>query len=249
MGQDFQSAYTHGELTEIFDNVFFVTGSMKMKPPPPMMRFSRNMTVLREGTELTIINSVRLNDQGLEALDALGKVKHIVRLAGLHGSDDPFYKHRYGATVWTLPNQPYVKGFAVKVPPGQQYFQCDMTIEPTTELPIADAMVHCIEGCSPGEGLLVLAREGGILVAGDSLQNWAGADRYFSFAAKLFMKQMGFLKEYNLGPGWLKVAKPSREALQRILDLRFEHVLPAHGKPVIGGAKERFRPVIEAYRA
>src|SRR4051812_4807672 len=94
-------AFAHGRLHELFPDVFFVTGSLQMKSPLPI-RFSRNMTVVRDGEHLTLVNSVRLDAAGLEKLDSLGRVTDIVRLAGHHGMDDPFYKERYGAKVWVV---------------------------------------------------------------------------------------------------------------------------------------------------
>jgi hypothetical protein len=43
------------------------------------------------------------------------------------------------------------------------------------------------------------------------------------------------------------VANVDCEELCGILDLEFEHVLPGHGEPVVGGAKEKYRSVIEGY--
>ena len=67
----------------------------------------------------------------------------------------------------------------------------------------------------------------------------------FNFVAKIVMKRMGFLKPYNIGPGWLQFANPSVADVRSTLDLEFEHVLPCHGDAVIGGAKEKYRPAIE----
>ena len=70
MTYHFPPALPHGKLEQLFDDLFFVTGTMKMKSPP--LTFSRNMTILREGNSLTLINSVRLDEDGLAQLDALG---------------------------------------------------------------------------------------------------------------------------------------------------------------------------------
>lgn len=59
------------------------------------------------------------------------------------------------------------------------------------------------------------------------------------------MKMMGFVKPYNVGPGWLKQCKPPKDHLRAILDLSFANVLPSHGAPVIGDAREQYRPAIE----
>src|SRR5687768_17538536 len=117
----FLPAWPHGALVEVFPDVFFATGSIRFPGPIPVFG-SRNMTVVRDGTSLTLINTVRLDDAGLAALDALGRVENVVRLAGFHGSDDAFYKDRYGATVWAVPGHVYARGFDLKPPPEACYF-------------------------------------------------------------------------------------------------------------------------------
>ncbi len=66
-------ALPHGPLEEMFPDVFFVTGMMKTVLANAPWQFNRNMTVVRDGDALTLINSVRLNDAGLLELDALGR--------------------------------------------------------------------------------------------------------------------------------------------------------------------------------
>lgn len=51
--------------------------------PVRSMRISRNMTVVRQGAGLLLINSVRLDEAGLAALDALGQVQQVLRIARL----------------------------------------------------------------------------------------------------------------------------------------------------------------------
>lgn len=239
----FPPAYPHGAFEELFPDVFFVTGSAAMPGPIPM-RFSRNMTVIRQGESLIVVNSMRLDDDGMAALDALGRVQHVIRLAGFHGMDDPFYKHRYDAKVWVVEGHVYAKGFkAQKTALEDGYFQPDVQMNDDTDLPIADASLIRFD-CTASEGILRLEREGGILIAGDSLQNWQKTD-YFNWPAKWLMKMMGFIKPHNIGPGWLKQAKPDIAQVKALLDTEFEHVLPVHGLPVRGDAREKFRPSIE----
>lgn len=240
----FAPALPHGELVEVLPDVFFVTGTIQMAP---LIRFSRNMTVVREGERLVLIGTVRLDDAGLAALDRLGKVTDVIRLAGFHGMDDPFYKDRYGAKVWVLEGMSYVRGFKPDpaVPP---YFAADVEIGPSTDLPLRDASLYSFS-TKPPEALLLIEREGGIVVSGDCLQNWGRTNRYFSLPGKLMMKAMGFIKPHNLGPGWLKAAKPATDEVRGVLELEFEHLLPGHGDPVVGGAKQAYRPVLEGYSA
>lgn len=239
MARAHPEALPHGELREVLPNLFFVTGTMKMPGPLPV-RFSRNMTVVREGKRLIIVNSVRLGEAGLKALDALGTVTDVIRIAGFHGMDDPFYKERYGAKVWALQGHRYVSGFNQKAP---SYLTADVDVRATTTLPIAGARVYVI-GSSVPEGLLLLERPEaeGVLVAGDCLQNWQTTDEYFSFLGRLMMKSMGFITPHNVGPAWLKNTKPPAAHLHGILNLPFNHVLPAHGTPVLGDAKAGYRP-------
>lgn len=157
-------ARDHGELQTIFPDVFFVMGAMAMGP----MRFSRNMVVLREGERLVLVNSVRLGDAGLRALDALGKVTDVIRLAGFHGSDDPFYKERYGATIHAIAGQTYFSG--LNPGKGAVYFEPDVLLDATSPLPIAGAQLHVID-TSPSEGVLRIEAGGGTLITGDCMQN------------------------------------------------------------------------------
>jgi hypothetical protein len=234
-------ALPHGPIREVLPGVHFVTGTIAMPGPLPV-RFSRNMTVLCESERLVLINSVRLDDAGLAALDALGKVTDVVRLAANHGLDDPFYRERYGAKVWALAGQRYTAGFDTNA--KDVYLEPDFTMDEATKLPIEGARLYTIRSAPP-EGLLVLERHGGTIVSGDCLQNWASADAYFSFVGKTVMRAMGFIKPHNIGPGWLKQGKPPKEDLRGIAEIAFANVLTAHGGEVIGDARARFRPAIE----
>ncbi len=90
MPSPFPPAEPHGDLQLIFENAWFVTGSVPFKP---LVRLVRNMVVLRHEGELTLVNAVRLNAEGELALDALGKVAHIMKIGG-HGMDDAHYADR-----------------------------------------------------------------------------------------------------------------------------------------------------------
>ena len=79
----FHAAMPHGSIEEVFPDVFFITGTMKSEFFGSMWHFSRNMTVVREGRRLTIINAVRLGPEGLAALDELGQVVNLVRIGDL----------------------------------------------------------------------------------------------------------------------------------------------------------------------
>jgi hypothetical protein len=235
-------ARKHGELAEVLPDLFFVTGTIGLPGPLPV-RFSRNMTVVRRGERLVLVNTVRLDDAGLAALDKLGKVTDIVRLAAFHGADDPFYAERYGAKVWGVKGQRYTPGFDVDA--KTTYFTAHHELErETATLPIEGAKMIVFDS-TPPEGMLLLPEHGGVVISGDCLQNWAAPDAYFTWLARRMMKLMGFMKPHNIGPGWLKRCKPPQDQLRALLDLPFANVLPAHGTPVIGDAREHYRAAIE----
>jgi len=239
----FPAALPHGDLTEVLPGIHLVTGTVAMPGALPI-RFSRNMTIVREGERLVLVNSVRLDDRRLAALDALGKVTDVVRIAANHGMDDPFYKDRYGARIWAVQGQRYTAGFDHGA--EATYFAPDVEMDATTELPIAGARLHLIHS-TPTEALLLLDRHQGVVVSGDCLQNWS-VDPYFSFFAGVMMRLMGFIKPYNIGPAWLKNGKPPTAELRAILGLPFTNVIPAHGSPVLGEAVARYRPAIDRLR-
>lgn len=247
MSYVFPEARPHGSFSEPFPDVFFVTGTMRF-PGPVAVTCSRNMVVLRHGEELTLVNTVRLDDAGLAALDGLGRVRHVVRLAGFHGSDDPFYKDRYGATVWAVKGHTYARGFDLSPPASAIYFRADREMDETTELPVP-ARLYRFASVPNGEALLLLERHGGVVVSGDALQNWVGPDRYFNWLGRSSMRWMGFFAAHNVGPGWLRQTRPDPAELRAVLDLPFEHVLPSHGTPVIGGARDAYQPALEAAAA
>jgi len=222
----FPPALPHGSLDEVLPGVHFVTGQMKMNA---LMAFDRNMTVVQHDGGLVVFNSMRLSDEGLAALDALGKVTDVVRIGAYHGRDDAFYVDRYGATLWA--------------PEG-----CSRDLDPKplvegAELPIPGAEVFCFRSTKKPECLVFLPLHGGLVIPCDALQNWLGPHpEYTSFAAKLFMRPMGFFRPTSPGAGWVKSEKPDMAEFQRLLDgWDFENLLPAHGAPVLGGAKAAYQ--------
>ncbi len=242
-------ALPHTDLEPIFDDIWFVRGAWIM-PVPLKPRISRSMTILRDpGTgELTLVNSMRLTEEGLAALDALGPVRHVIRLASMHGADDHFYRARYGATIWALRGTQYTRGLRAQVSEGEGYFAADETFDLGGRLPI-DGALHVMESPSLREASILLPREGGILLSGDYFHNTPEPDELTNGVARMGMRLFGLARPCNIGVGWAMLTKPSRADLLSVLDLSFEHVLPIHGLPVVGDAKERYRPAIERFAA
>ena len=237
-------AGVHGTIDEVFDDIWFVKGTLKMPMLLPV-NLSRSMVVLRHGDELTLVNSMRLSEDGLARLDKLGKVTNVIRLGGFHGRDDGFYRERDGAKIYAIQGQFYARGIGGKAP-KENYLEPDVWLNDSSQLPIAGAKLLVMSTSKPAEGALLLDRDGGILITADCLQHTPAADEYHNFGAKMMMKKMGFFKPHAIGAGWLEFAKPEAADVRNLLSLSFDHVLPGHGDPVIGGAFDKYAPQLRA---
>ncbi|GAX21859.1 hypothetical protein FisN_30Hh060 [Fistulifera solaris] len=248
--RDHPAAFPHGEIKEVFKDIFVVKGSVcfcAIFMPLINMTMSRNMTIIRYGdNELCLVNSIRLTDKGLEELDKLGKVKHIIRLAGYHGIDDPFYKERYGATVWTPANAPYFEDFNETNKP---YFDADECFTKDSKLPFDNAHTLVIESGTIREAFIILDRaEGKVMVTGDAFQHISKGDEYTGFFSNIILEWMGFIKPYNIGPFWYAYSKPDKKEIVDLLNWKFDHVLPCHGEPVVCDAWKKYQPAITALK-
>lgn len=221
VAKQFPPALAHGRIEEVFPDVFWVTGAMETELLGSDWKFSRNMTVVREGERLVVFNSVRLDEEGLAALDRLGKVTDVVRLGALHGRDDAFYVDRYDATYWEMPGMPEGEAPHAARRLGEE-----------GALPLLGAEVFAFETTKAPEGILRLDREGGILIACDALQNWLAPDHFFSDESRDTMQQMGFFTPANLGPVWAQAMEPAAGDFARLKDWSFRHVLCGHGSPL-----------------
>ncbi|MBI5607641.1 MAG: hypothetical protein HY902_02025 [Deltaproteobacteria bacterium] len=225
---NYAPALPHGPIREVFPNVFLVEGLFRMAPG---FTITRNMAILRQGSELTLVNSVRLTESGLRELDSLGKVKHLFKLGAFHGIDDPFYVHRYHPTFWA--------------PPGSRH---EGDLHHTAELvpqarPRPDLRVFAFEHGKQPEVALLLEQDGGILLTCDSYQNWESFDGCSLFA-KVVMRGMGFGPKVVGGPWTKAMGQDVRQDLERLCSEPFAHLVPAHGAVLRDTAQDGLREAI-----
>ena len=230
---DFPPPLPTGEIREVLPSIFFVTGQMIVGEGDEAMAFSRNMTIIHDGSALTLINTLRLDDAGLIELDKLGPVKNVVRLGAHHGRDDAFYLDRYEAAFWAVPGTEFARGEEVSMP-----------LVAGERGPCTNSTIFAFETASKHEAILRLGRHGGVLVACDSLQNFRGPDEFFNTTATERMKAGGFLRPANIGPGWRNAANPKPEDFARLKQLEFQHVLSAHGVPCLNTARDQYSATI-----
>jgi hypothetical protein len=204
----------------------------------PGLRITRNMAIVRSGDELSLFNAVRLSSEGEAELAKLGTVKNVVKVAQMHGRDDAYYLDRFSASYWALPN-----GARDQDPEIQQELRDD-------NLPFDDAKLFEFRDTKEKEGALLVERGDGILITGDSVHNWTDTAGC-SPPAKLVTRLMGFLKRpAQIGPPWRRIMTPEEGTLradfERLANLDFAHIVPAHGCPLMNTAKRDLKATIEA---
>ena len=232
---DYPPPSRHDAPEEIFPGVFLVRGSMQTSA---LMRFNRTMLVVREGDQLTVLNSVRLTPQGEAELDRLGTVRHVIRLGYYHGRDDRYYADRYGAEFWAPDGS--------RTEPGPV---ADRVFATGGELPLANAEAYVL-AAARGPEAVILLRDHRLLVTCDSLQYYPDR-RFCSLLARVAMPLMGFpLRRVIIGPLWLKAMTPEGGSLEsdfdNILALDFDNLVPGHGALRRHDAKDSVRDAVAA---
>ena len=59
------------------------------------------MGIIREDGDVTLINPIRLNEDGEKQLKSLGNVRRVIRLDSFRGVDDPYYVERFQTEFWS----------------------------------------------------------------------------------------------------------------------------------------------------
>lgn len=217
--------YPHGNVEEIAEDIFMLRGSIKMNP---LLRITRNMGIIRNGDELSLINPVRVSAKVEAQIAKLGQIKHVIRLGCFHGADDPYYVEKFGAQMWAQ-----LGGTTYTVP------KIDKELDSVAPLPFDNAEIFEFAGTTQPESALLIKRGTGILFTCDAIQNY-GDYSYNNIVAKILMPFIGFPRTTIIGPIWLKYQTPEDETLEpefrRLLGLKFDRLLAAHGTLLKTGA-------------
>jgi len=225
---DFRPAYPHEPFEEVFPNLFFLRGQLRLLAG---VSITRNMVVVRQGDELVLVNSVRLTEEGETELAKLGKVRHLVRLGFAHGADDAYYAHRYQPTFWAPKGQRHALGLS----PDHALREGQSPIEGST--------VFAFENGRLSETVLLLEQQGGVVIPCDSYQNWTTFDGC-SAVGKLMLRAMGFRPTMIGGPWARAMGREVKKDFDALTEREFRHLLPAHGEPLRDEAKEGLRTAI-----
>jgi hypothetical protein len=223
----------HDKIERIIENIYFLQGSIVLKP---LIRLPRNMVIIKNGEELTVINSVRLSGPEEEDLAKLGKVKHVMRI-GLHSIDDAYYVNKFKAKYWR------VKG----IQDGGE-LNPDEEISEETQLPFPNGNVFLFKKTNKGEAAILISSEGGLLITCDSVQHWVPS-KFLSICGNVVTKFMGFQNPAQIGPPWLKKMTPSGGSLKddfdRLSKLPFKFLVGAHGGVLRDNGSELLKKTID----
>ena len=207
----------HGGLEKVVDNIYVVFGSYKMMPGT---RISLTMTIVVRGSDVTIINSMRVNSEVEEEIKKLGTIKNVVRICANHGSSDEYYIDTFNATYYDLPGGADIAG-ATKTPKASK--------ELPDEFPISDAKVIMIKDLKYPEAVVLLPDGNGTLITADFIQNGRPAP-HKSFVGSALTSMLGF----NTGccstpPLFFKAYGDGKDIYQPnvpgILELDFENII------------------------
>ncbi|KYQ70625.1 hypothetical protein AZH43_03925 [Acinetobacter pragensis] len=237
MMKKYAEATPQDPLTEIFSNVYLLRGSIKIGP---LLQMNRNMVIVRDGNELTLINAVRLDTKNLEKLDELGEVKNIIRLGDFHGLDDQFYIDQYKANFWSQESH---SNYAELHP--------NKVINTTAKSPVQNSKFFIFASAKFPEAALFL-EDHQLLITTDSIQYWNDW-KHISFLSKIILSLMGFRLELFIGGPWLKRASRQKGSLEhdfnQLLALNFTSLVAAHGNVLKHSAKTELEKVVfEAFK-
>lgn len=232
---DLAPTLPHDEFEEVLPDVFLLRGSIEFAPG---MRISRNMVVLRDGGELTLIGPVRTSPRGEEHLESLGRVARVLRLCNSHGLDDAWAKQRFGAELWCA------RATELAYPePG-----ADVRFDVGSDLPIGDLHLHRFDGLISTEIALRLDRHGGLLVTADAFQHYDDW-RHFSLRGRFMARLMGIRSGTIVGPVWHRFFTEDEAALRASFDALlaqpFAHAVALHGTFVRDVAHARTVAAVE----
>jgi hypothetical protein len=160
----------------------------------------------------------KIPEQGLEALPS--SPEQVVLTIGLHDRDAAKFAAAFDAPI--------------RVPaPALERLGDSLAAEPfhDGEEIVPGVRAIAIGAIAPDEFALHIALGEGALAFADGLINYGG---------------LGFVPDNLLGEDAEQVKRGLIEAFRGLIDLEFDHLLFAHGDPLIGGGKAALRAFLEA---
>ena len=227
----------HGPLTSVDDNVWTVTGTLRM----PIGDFERRMTVVRTGDgRLVVYSAIALDEDAMARLDGWGRVAWLV----VPGDD-----HRLDAKIW-LQRYPTA---SVAAPAGAREKALEVVPVVSTEPDFGDPGVRWITvpGTRDHEAALtVRGAKGTTLILNDLVANLRHEHGFTGWMLRL----MGFAGDEPQIPGvrrlaMVKDAEALADQLQAWSEIADLHcILVSHGEPITGDPRGELRRLADSLR-
>jgi len=151
--------------------------------------------------------------EGMSAFDELPRPRRVVLTCRHHVRDHERFAEAFGCSVQVSENGLHEFGDTPAVRPFQIGDEVAPGVVALREMPIA-----------PDDTCLRIDIGDGVLAFADSLIRMDG--------------ELGVVADHLLGDDPDRITREIREAAQELLPERFEHLLFAHGDPLIGGGRE-----------
>lgn len=218
-------AWPHSKIKEILPNIFFVMGTNVTQYEGVTLQHSRNMIIVRNLDKLSLINSVRLTENGLKELTSLGKIENVIKIGSFHGRDDAFYLENYHAKLWALPNMEH-----------ENNRNADYILTPNSLMPFDNCGIITFRSSKFPEAILHIQQNDGILITCDSIKNWLTTDKFFSDSTAKIYEEQGLFGCASINEIWLQATQIDKSELLALKKLHFCHLLSAHGQPLLNNA-------------
>ena len=162
----------------------------------------------------------RVPEEGLDAFAGRGRPQQVVLTSGLHARHADRFAHAFGCVIRASPQALERLGGALDAEP---YGDGDEVAPGITAIHIGKI--------SPDEYALHVALGDGAIVFADGLIRYAGA--------------LGFVPDELIGDDPAAVKDGLKDAFRGLLTREFDHLLFAHGDPLIGGGKAALRDFLQ----
>jgi len=211
----------HGSLTKLADNLYTVTGQLRM----PLGETTRRMTIVRlAGERLAIYSAIALSDTEMAKVEALGKPTYLIVPSDIHRLDVKAWKRRYPQLMVIAP-----KGGRNKVN--------DLVHVDATELDLGDPRVRlvAVAGTSDKEFAMIVETDTGkTLIVNDLIFNLP----FIPGLAGIGLRVLGFRPGHPTMPKLVQmnlvkdraVVAAQLQVWSQLAGL--ERVLVSHGEPI-----------------
>ena len=224
----------HGQLTEIDDGLWTVTGQLDM----PLAHLQRRMTVVRLSSGgLVIYSAIALDEPQMQQLEAWGQPAFLIIPGDHHRMDAHIWKDRYPALT-------------VIAPVGARTAAEEAVRVDATTADFGDEAISFVTvgGMSGHEAALIVRRPAGTtLIVNDIIGN-------LPESSGLFLRLTGFAGDEPQVPLPVRLGLKDRDALRDQLlawaDLpRLRRIIVSHGEPIAADAAAQLRAVAEKLTA